>query len=191
MILTGGTQVVQIFLTMSGFLVAYHVLVHPGFAKKGLGLLFLVKAIVLRYIRLTPMYAFVVLLHATWLIKLQDGPMWKRGVETERTFCRRNWWTNLLYVNNFVNADQPVTVQWLTIQHDHNKPIFFQCVQQTWYLGCDYQLYCAGVLLVIVISWFRKRAVPILMLAAIGAFILTAVHIYMHELEGVFVIIPE
>ncbi|EDS31994.1 conserved hypothetical protein [Culex quinquefasciatus] len=107
MILTGGTQVVQIFLTMSGFLVAYHVLVHPGFAKKGLGLLFLVKAIVLRYIRLTPMYAFVVLLHATWLIKLQDGPMWKRGVETERTFCRRNWWTNLLYVNNFVNADQP------------------------------------------------------------------------------------
>ncbi|XP_052566601.1 nose resistant to fluoxetine protein 6-like [Culex pipiens pallens] len=172
MILTGGTQVVQIFLTMSGFLVAYHVLVHPGFAKKGLGLLFLVKAIVLRYIRLTPMYAFVVLLHATWLIKLQDGPMWKRGVETERTFCRRNWWTNLLYVNNFVNADQP-------------------CVQQTWYLGCDYQLYCAGILLVIVISWFRKRAVLILMLAAIGAFILTAVHIYMHELEGVFVIIPE
>ncbi|XP_052566116.1 nose resistant to fluoxetine protein 6-like [Culex pipiens pallens] len=172
MILTGGTQVVQIFITMSGFLVAYHVLLHIRLTQKKIGLLFLLKAIVLRYIRLTPMYAFMVLLHATWLIKLQDGPMWKRSVETERTFCRRNWWTNLLYVNNFVNPDQP-------------------CVQQTWYLGCDYQLYCAGILVLILISWMRKRTVPILIVVTIGAFALTAVHIYVNELEGVFVISPE
>lgn len=58
--------------------------------------------------RLTPAYAFILLLHATWLPKLQDGPLWPRGAEVERNFCRRNWWTNLLYVNNYVNADEPV-----------------------------------------------------------------------------------
>lgn len=108
MILTGGPQIVQTFFAMSGFLLAVQMIKYAENRSRSPGVLFLLKAIVYRYIRLTPVYAFVVLLHATWLSKLQDGPIWKLGTDTERAFCRRNWWTNLLYVNNYIHADQPV-----------------------------------------------------------------------------------
>jgi hypothetical protein len=36
-----------------------------------------------------------------------DGPFWpQQGVETNE--CEKTWWTNLLYVNNFVKTDQMV-----------------------------------------------------------------------------------
>lgn len=110
MILTGGPQIVQTFFAMSGFLLAVQMIQYSENHSRSPGILFLLKTTVYRYIRLTPVYAFVILLHATWLSKLQDGPLWKMGTETERAFCRRNWWTNLLYVNNYINGDQPVRI---------------------------------------------------------------------------------
>ncbi|KXJ81468.1 hypothetical protein RP20_CCG019556 [Aedes albopictus] len=128
-------------------------------------------ATVYRYVRLTPVYAYVILLHATWLVRMQDGPRWKLGVETERAFCRRNWWTNLLYVNNYVHADQP-------------------CVQQGWYLGCDYQLFMLGSLLMILIIKFRKFTNFIVSIAIILAYLIPALFIYIQEMEGVFLVTP-
>ncbi|KXJ74104.1 hypothetical protein RP20_CCG014358 [Aedes albopictus] len=169
MILTGGPQIVQTFFAMSGFLLAVQMIKYAENRSRSPGVLFLLKAIVYRYIRLTPVYAFVVLLHATWLSKLQDGPIWKLGTDTERAFCRRNWWTNLLYVNNYIHADQP-------------------CVQQGWYLGCDFQLFILGSLLMIVVIKFRKLSSPILMIAALAAYLVPAYFIYYEKLEGIFLV---
>ncbi|XP_058833427.1 nose resistant to fluoxetine protein 6-like [Topomyia yanbarensis] len=172
MILTGGVQITQSFLSISGALVAIHVMTYAERSSNKIGIPFLLKATIYRYIRLTPVYAFIILLHATWLVKMQNGPIWKQGSETEKAFCRRNWWTNLLYVNNYVNADQP-------------------CVQQGWYLGCDYQLFIAGTLLLILINRFRRFLIPIVTLASIGSYVLPALFIYYQKLEGVFVITLE
>ncbi|XP_065086712.1 nose resistant to fluoxetine protein 6-like [Ochlerotatus camptorhynchus] len=171
MILTGGVQITQTFFLISGFLLSVFVMNYAEKRNSKPGVLFMLKATVYRYVRLTPVYAFVMLLHATWLSKLQDGPRWKLGVETERTFCRRNWWTNLLYINNYVNADQP-------------------CVQQGWYLGCDYQLFLLGSLLLILIIRFRKYTVWILSVAVFLAYLIPALFIYFQQLEGVFLVTP-
>ncbi|XP_058833744.1 nose resistant to fluoxetine protein 6-like [Topomyia yanbarensis] len=172
MILTGGVQITQIFFSISGVLMTLHVMTYAEQSSNKIGILFLLKAIINRYVRLTPVYAFIILLHATWLVKMQDGPLWKHYTETEKVYCRRNWWTNLLYVNNYVKADQP-------------------CVQQGWYLGCDYQLFIAGTLLLILINRFRRFLIPIVTLASIGSYVLPALFIYYQKLEGVFVITLE
>ncbi|XP_055623466.1 nose resistant to fluoxetine protein 6-like [Toxorhynchites rutilus septentrionalis] len=172
MILTGGTQITQTFFAMSGFLLAIHMISFASRRKEKLGVSMLLKTTMIRYIRLTPLYAFVILLHATWLAKLQDGPFWKLGSELERTMCRRNWWTNLLYINNYVKADQP-------------------CMQQGWYLGCDYQMFFIGILLVIMTNRYRKLTIPLFVLAVVGSYILPALFIYYQKLEGTFIVTLE
>ncbi|EAT36801.1 AAEL011139-PA, partial [Aedes aegypti] len=135
--LINGSQIVQTFFQMSGFLLSIHFfttrarLREVRWSRVGLALIgAIMKTTRLNTRRLTPAYAYVLMLHATWLSKVQDGPLWIRGTQTEKYFCRKNWWTNLLYVNNYVNADQP-------------------CLQQAWYLACDFQLFTMGMILVV------------------------------------------
>ena len=58
--------------------------------------------------RLTPVYLIVIGSFATLFSRTGDGPLWaaKAGLEAER--CAQNWWTNLLYVNNYVNPGDMV-----------------------------------------------------------------------------------
>lgn len=59
-------------------------------------------------LRFTPMYAFLLFFHATWLTRLSSGPMWPLFSDLERNICRKNYWTNLLYVNNVFYSTEPV-----------------------------------------------------------------------------------
>ncbi|ETN67035.1 hypothetical protein AND_001167 [Anopheles darlingi] len=122
--------------------------------------------------RLTPVYAFVILFHATWLLKLQYGPIWRWGAETEQVFCRRNWWTNLLYINNYVNADQP-------------------CVQQGWYLGAEFQIFTIALVVLVAIVNLPRLKVAILTLVLVVAYTIPALFIYYQRLEGTFVVTLE
>lgn len=58
--------------------------------------------------RLTPSYAFMILITANIFIHLGDGPLWEsiNGPEMER--CQQYWWSGLLYVQNFVNPNSMV-----------------------------------------------------------------------------------
>lgn len=64
--------------------------------------------------RITPVYMFLILFNATWLVRLQNGPLWPHITDTERTFCRENWWTNLFYINNIVAVSEPVSKKLLS-----------------------------------------------------------------------------
>lgn len=52
----------------------------------------------------------MVFFNATMLLKMTSGPVWPHYADNERSHCRRNWWTNILYVNNFIAAREPVCV---------------------------------------------------------------------------------
>ncbi|VDN00399.1 unnamed protein product, partial [Thelazia callipaeda] len=45
-------------------------------------------------------------------------------------YCEKNWWTNFLYVNNFVHYDK-------------------QCYTPSWYLAVDFQLYLFSPILLV------------------------------------------
>ena len=54
--------------------------------------------------RLTPVYAVILGFIATLLAYLGSGPNWQ-NVRNHSLVCRSRWWTNLLYINNFLGAD--------------------------------------------------------------------------------------
>jgi hypothetical protein len=53
--------------------------------------------------RLTPVYAVILGFIATLLAYLGSGPNWQ-NVRILSVACRWNWWTNLLYINNYVRT---------------------------------------------------------------------------------------
>lgn len=50
----------------------------------------------------------MIFFHTSWLVRLQSGPIWPNFANTERSVCRKNWWANILYINNIFTSDEPV-----------------------------------------------------------------------------------
>lgn len=45
------------------------------------------------------------LLHVTLFTRISEGPFW-RAIDS--SYCKNSWWTNLLYINNFVKTNEEV-----------------------------------------------------------------------------------
>ncbi|KAK3925615.1 Nose resistant to fluoxetine protein 6 [Frankliniella fusca] len=90
-----------------------------------------------RYIRLTPAFAMMIAITATWLALLGNGPLWTRVMGSASRSCRENWWTGLLYVANYASAND-------------------QCMMQSWYLMVDMQLHWLSPLILIPLWKWRR-----------------------------------
>ncbi|XP_044740250.1 nose resistant to fluoxetine protein 6-like [Chrysoperla carnea] len=103
-----------------------------------------------RYLRLTPSYAALIILYLTLYMKLGSGPIWETCNQRLQDNCKEFWWTSLLYIQNFVNADRV-------------------CADQSWYLFVDMQLYILSPLILIPIDKWPKIA-PYLFGSLVAAF---------------------
>lgn len=52
------------------------------------------------YCRLTPAYAFCILINVSIYKKFGNGPQWPMTIEKHVDQCETYWWTNLIYINN-------------------------------------------------------------------------------------------
>lgn len=170
MLVLSGMNVVQTFFAISGFLMG--VQFFDLTEKRKFDFKYFWVAIIYRYIRLTPIYALLIFFEATWQYKLDDGPIWKTTTEGEKTYCRRNWWTNLLYINNYVNPSQA-------------------CLVQSWYLSVDFQLFVVGLLVVMAMWKYPKSRNNILYGCLLISYTIPAVVTYILELDGVFTLSPQ
>ncbi|XP_062587968.1 nose resistant to fluoxetine protein 6-like [Saccostrea cucullata] len=80
-----------------------------------------------RFWRLTPMYMIILMIYTCLTLYLGNGPMWPKQIDSAE-YCRENWWTNILYVNNLVHTDK-------------------QCMAWTWFLANDMQFYVVSIIL--------------------------------------------
>lgn len=82
-----------------------------------------------RFWRLTPPYMLIILIYVCLGPYWGEGPFWpdKQG---DHDSCKTSWWTNLLYINNFVDLDK-------------------SCLGQSWYLANDMQFYILSPLILI------------------------------------------
>ncbi|XP_032678635.1 nose resistant to fluoxetine protein 6-like isoform X1 [Odontomachus brunneus] len=123
---------VDTFLMLSGFLFC-RILLQELDKRKSVNFLHLY---VIRYFRLTPAYSVILGLYATWLTQLDRGPRWSI-MRHEKKKCLSSWWTNLLYVNNYVNTDKI-------------------CMFQSWYLAVDTQLFILAPAIIYPLWRWRK-----------------------------------
>lgn len=50
----------------------------------------------------------MIVFHTFVLLHLADGPLWKKIAIQESEYCQKNWWSNFLFINNYVDAEHPV-----------------------------------------------------------------------------------
>ncbi|KAJ9594766.1 hypothetical protein L9F63_013926 [Diploptera punctata] len=76
-----------------------------------------------RILRVWPVLGIIVLFHSTLITKLGDGLLWKYVIINEQSkLCKENWWSTLLFVNNYVHVKK-------------------MCFPVSWFLSADMQLY--------------------------------------------------
>ncbi|XP_071040695.1 nose resistant to fluoxetine protein 6-like [Parasteatoda tepidariorum] len=113
-----GWYAVDSFFVLSGFLLAY---LYFQECDKRQGKTSWLYFYVHRYLRLTPVYMMVLAFFATIMPLLGSGPFWTE--DNVDIGCRPEWWSNLIYLNNF-------------LQDGTN-----QCMGWTWYLANDMQFF--------------------------------------------------
>jgi peptidoglycan/LPS O-acetylase OafA/YrhL len=144
-------KAVDTFFLISGILMSYTTINKLRKGKTGAGAV-AVKAPLftfLRFLRLTPMYGFVIFFYATVVPHMGTGPLWQKMVD-ETGLCRKQWWTNLLFVNNF-----------------HPTEFHETCMSWTWYLANDMQFFIVGLLMLFVYVNSRKAAYGIMIVVCI------------------------
>ncbi|CAH0550692.1 unnamed protein product [Brassicogethes aeneus] len=162
-----GDLFVDSFFILSGLLVTYSLLCQ--FEKRFLNPGFI---IFMRYIRLTPVYAFVVFYSATLFNYAAFGPMWKTIIGPEVTDCRTNWWTNLLYISNYVNAEH-------------------MCMVHSWYLPCDFHYFIVAILICSTIHRNKRIGLILLGLVTFASVLVPFLIGYIYERPAVLFFYPE
>ncbi|CAI6365133.1 unnamed protein product [Macrosiphum euphorbiae] len=74
---------------------------------------------------------------------LGDGPLWPNNSWEEAEICKNYWWTNLLFISNFVDVK-------------------YQCLILSWYLSCDIQFFVIGVIVVYLYTKNPKYGITLL-----------------------------
>ncbi|OMJ91780.1 hypothetical protein SteCoe_5560 [Stentor coeruleus] len=100
-IVYGGFYAVDTFFVVVGFLMTYH-MIHD-FQKPSHESIFrkIYKIIIHRYLLFSSVYFFLLFFFWTLQSYLRTGPMWFEA-DRSTSMCEDYWWTNLIYINNFV-----------------------------------------------------------------------------------------
>ncbi|RVE43113.1 hypothetical protein evm_012229 [Chilo suppressalis] len=159
-LVTNSLLLVDTFLMISAFLFCRLLLIELD--KRGK--LNILPILIFRYIRLTPAYMAVLFFYMTWFPKIGEGPLWKDKILLEKDRCEKNWWTNVLYVNNYVDVEN-------------------MCMFQSWYLSVDTQLFFIAPIFIYSLWRWRRVGPSILGVAIFVATIIPAIITYKDSLD--------
>ncbi|XP_066295640.1 nose resistant to fluoxetine protein 6-like [Branchiostoma lanceolatum] len=116
-----------------------------------------------RYWRLTPTYMFVLMLYMWVLPYMFSGPFWPEAPNGIDPSCADNWWTNLLYINNFFGK---------------------KCMNWTWYLANDMQFFIIGVPLIYILCRWQIVGIVVKLALLLASFITTAVITWHYDMKA-------
>ncbi|GBO04786.1 Nose resistant to fluoxetine protein 6, partial [Araneus ventricosus] len=125
-IIVNSTVSIDTFFFISAVLLSYLTL--QGASKHGY--YSIPRLFFRRLIRILPAYMMVI--SATFILPhLGSGPFWNETVDPVVDSCKQNWWTNLLFINNFVTTPGQ------------------RCLEHSWYISCDFQLFVIALFILL------------------------------------------
>ncbi|CAK8686761.1 unnamed protein product [Clavelina lepadiformis] len=151
-----ATLSVDSFFFLSGLLVVY---LGMRELKKRNGKINIPLMYLHRYIRLTPPYAFLILMSVSLWPKFGTGPMWPALGHSLQAQCDKYWWTNLLYINNLYPAGS----------------LDGECYGWGWYLANDTQFYILAPIFLLVLYKFPGLGVALLSIVLTASITITGV----------------
>ncbi|XP_062550048.1 O-acyltransferase like protein-like [Armigeres subalbatus] len=156
---------VHTFFTIGGMLLSVQFLVFLESGPKFRWQYFF-KRVAYRYLRLFPVYFIMWLYQVSWIDRLGDGATVHSLVGVEMQMCKDNGWLNFLFINNYYKFDKV-------------------CMLQTWYLSADFQFYCIGILLMMIL-WRFPRSFKLMIYAMMSISIIAPiVNNYVNNFVGV------
>ncbi|KAL0818454.1 hypothetical protein ABMA28_008914 [Loxostege sticticalis] len=148
------TTVTQTFILVSNFLTTYNLLLLSHKVK--LSLLMIPSLFIRRIVRMLPLYLFVIGFSATWWAQMGDGPIWPLMVGAESEICRDKFWPHVFFLQNIFDS----------------KRI---CNVQTWVMAVDIQLHIPALIMIILLSKRKEKAIGTLYKILAGATVLTTI----------------
>ncbi|XP_067914249.1 O-acyltransferase like protein [Heterodontus francisci] len=145
---------VDTFFLISGLLSAKTLLNMHHQPEQGLTFKILKDYVIRRLQRILPLYIYTMCL----LIGIFSLIPWMSLGENAKSHldkCRRSWWTNLLFLNNFILLDQ-------------------HCLGWTWYLANDFQFYITTPLFIFLLHRNRLLMIALAGFLLLACFIATA-----------------
>uniref|UniRef100_A0A4W3HKU0 Nose resistant to fluoxetine protein 6-like n=1 Tax=Callorhinchus milii TaxID=7868 RepID=A0A4W3HKU0_CALMI len=142
---------VDTFFLISGLLSARTLLNMSDRSREGLSFRILRDYVIKRLQRILPLYLYTMCL----LIGLYSLIPWRSVGENSKSHlekCKQSWWTNLLFLNNFISVDQ-------------------HCMGWTWYLANDFQFYITTPVFIFL---RRQLMVTLAGLVLLSCFMVTA-----------------
>ena len=148
-VVLNGTLSVDVFFYLAGFLMAYFTLKELRQRQGRMNWLILV---IHRLWRMTPTMLLALFFCWTIVPSLGNGPWWRTFMRWTMAACKKYWWTNVLYINNFWNFDLEQT-----------------CLAWSWYMSTDMQFFLVAIPLVYVIYRWPRIGFSILALLSIAS----------------------
>lgn len=96
-----------------------------------------------RYLRLAPSFAALLLVCLSVYRHLGAGPLWNKILDSIVGPCQRNWWSALLFIQNYQNPEDI-------------------CLGHLWYLSVDMQLFILAPFITYLLFKWEKKVIPIL-----------------------------
>jgi hypothetical protein len=147
----------DIFLMLSGLLTTYTLI---GRLMKGRDIV-VWRELLDRYLRIIPSIIFLILFCTHILPLLGSGPMWNLVVTSHSDICRKYWWRNLLFIQNWFGYNSI-------------------CLTNTHHAGIDMQLFIAATFLTIAMWKWPRRGIQAIIglavLSTIARFYVTMAH---------------
>ncbi|GCC20245.1 O-acyltransferase like protein isoform X1 [Chiloscyllium punctatum] len=133
---------------ISGLLSARTLLNMHHQPEQGLTFKILKDYVIRRLQRILPLYIYMMCLYVG-MYSLIPWKSFGENAKSQLDNCKRSWWTNMLFLNNFVMIEQ-------------------RCMGWTWYLANDFQFYITTPVFIFLL--YRNR---LLMIALAGFLLLT------------------
>lgn len=150
----------DIFLMLSGLLTTYTFI---GRLQRGRDIV-IWRELLDRYLRIVPSIIFLILFCTFILPLLGSGPMWNLVVTSHSEICKKHWWRNLLFVQNWFGYNSI-------------------CLTNTHHTGIDMQLFIVATFLTISVWKWPRRGVQAVIVLAVMSTIARFYITWIHELS--------